>query len=87
MAPFPQAPMQGSTHLLCTQVRSRGHSLLTTHSGLQPLLAASPLVPAGHEHCARSPTTEHSAPGPHGEGLHGGARTINISYIKIFSCK
>lgn len=66
--------MQGSTHLFRTQARSRGHSELTTHSGRQPLVAASPDVPAGHEQIALLPATVHSAPGPHGDGVQGGAK-------------
>lgn len=73
MAAFPQAPTQGSTHLFRTHARSRGHSELTTHSGRHPPEAASPLVPDGHEHIAVVPVTVHNAPGPHGDGVHGGA--------------
>lgn len=74
-APFPQAPIQGSIHLLRTQARSRGHSEVTTHSGRQPVEAAFPLVPLGQEQKALSPTTEQSAPGPHGDGVQGGAKS------------
>lgn len=70
---LPQAPMQGSMHLLRTQARSRGHSELTIHSGRQPVDAALPLVPGGHEHIALFPDSVHKAPGPHGDGVQGGA--------------
>lgn len=74
MAPFPQEPTHGSTHLLRTHARSRGHSELTTHSGRQPESPASPIVPLGQEHTAFPATTLQSAPGPHGDGVHGGAK-------------
>lgn len=73
MAALPQVPGHGSMHLLRTQARSRGHCELTTHSGRHPVVVASPLVPLGHVHMALSPTTEHNAPGPQGDGVHGGS--------------
>lgn len=73
-APSPQAPTQGSIHLLRTQARSRGHSEVTIHSGRHPVDTAFPLVPLGQEHKALPPATEHNAPGPHGDGVHGGAK-------------
>lgn len=82
IAPLPHVPGQGSMHLLRTQARSRGHSELTTHSGLQPVVDASPLVPLGHEHMALSPITVHKAPGPQGEGVHGGSDEENV-FLKI----
>lgn len=88
MAALPQVPGHGSTHLLRTQERSRGHSELTTHSGLHPVVAASPLVPLGHVHMALSPTTEHKAPGPHGDGVHGGSvkhkKELTRDFILIY---
>lgn len=82
----PHAPTHGSTHLLRTHARSRAHSELTTHSGRQPPDAASPLVPDGHEHTAVLPDTVQRAPGPHGDGVHGGAASDNeityINYVK-----
>lgn len=75
---LPQAPTQGSMHLLRTQARSRGHSELTTHSGRQPVVAALPLVPGGHEHIALFPDSVHNAPGPQGDGVHGGAVNYRI---------
>lgn len=82
MAPLPQVPGQGSIHLLRTQVRSRWHSELTTHSGRHPVVDASPNVPLGHEHIALSPATEHTAPGPHGDGVHAGS--VIYKCISIF---
>lgn len=73
IAPLPQAPTHGSMHLFRTQARSRWHSELTTHSGRQPVVAASPLVPVGQEHIALLPDSVQIAPGPHGDGVHGGA--------------
>jgi hypothetical protein len=84
-APLPQAPTQGSMHLFLTQARSRGHSELTTHSGRQPLDVASPLVPVGQEHTAVLPDTEQIAPGPHGDGEHGGAVEIYVIFNKYNS--
>lgn len=62
------------------QARSRGHSELTIHSGLQPVANGSPLVPSGHEHSALSPDTVQIAPGPQGDGVQGGAE-ISTIYI------
>lgn len=82
----PQVPGQGSKHLLPIQALSRGHSLFSTHSGLQPLYG-SPWNSGKHEQTPFS----HNVFGPHGVGLQGfvfagGAENQINCTVAIASC-
>lgn len=68
----PQVFGHGSTHLLRIHVLVVGQSVLTIHSGLQPLYG-SPLY-SGIQ--VQVPAL-HTAFTPQGEGLHGSATTSN----------
>lgn len=63
-------PGQGSIHLDLTQALFLGHSLLSTHSGLQPLYG-SPRYSGLHVHIPLL----HKALEPQGEGLQGSVST------------
>lgn len=62
----PQVPGQGSVHLFLIHALFLGHSVLSTHSGLQPLYG-SPWY-SGKQ--VQTPSL-HSAFGPQGDGLQG----------------
>ena len=68
------------------QARWFGHSLLLTHSGLQ--FGGEPTYVGKQEHDGESPTTLHSAFGPHGDGLQGstiGSSPTNVLVYMKFS--
>lgn len=69
MAPMPHVPGQGSTHFWLMQAWFRGHSELTTHSGLH--VGGLPINPGTHEHTACPFISRHWLLGPQGDGLHG----------------
>lgn len=63
---WPQVPGQGSLHLFLIQALSRGHSGLSTHSGLQASYGL-PVYSGIHSH---KPFWQFAF-GPHGDGLQG----------------
>lgn len=75
----PQVPTQGSKHLLRMQALSRGQSLFSTHSGLQPRYG-SPWYSGKQEHTPLS----HIVFGPQGEGLQGS--TVSTGAVKESIC-
>lgn len=62
----PHGPGQGDTHFWFLQVLSEGHSVLTTHSGLQ--FGGDPLYSGKQEHTLCPFDIRHWLLGPHGEG-------------------
>jgi len=78
LAPYPQTPGQGSTHLVLTQTRLRAQSALITHSGRQPLLDdGDPKKPGRHSHTALSPDVLHLVFGPQGDGIQGSGGKVS----------
>lgn len=78
LALIPHVPGHGSTHLLFRHAWVRGHSALTTHSGLQ--VGGLPICPGWHEHTAISFTILHKLFEPQGDGLHGSLGTSTNMY-------
>lgn len=66
----PQTPVQGSTHLFRTQARVVGHSLLRTHSGLQPVYGS----PKNSGKQLQTPLSQRAFD-PQGEDAHGSVST------------
>lgn len=66
LAPDPQAPEQGLTHLPSLQARSPRHSMLSKHSALEQYERGFPLYPEGHEQTGRPPASLHMALVPQG---------------------
>lgn len=65
----PQAPTQGSIHFWLEQARSRVHSELWVHSGLQE--GGLPRYPLIHAHTACWLISRQTLFGPQGDGLQG----------------
>lgn len=78
IAPWPQAPGQGSVHLFLIHALFRGQSEFIIHSGLHPVYG-SPWYSGRHVHIP----SLHCAFGPHGEGLHGSVCNGSTAEIKI----
>lgn len=86
---IPHVPGQGSLHLLFIQALLRSQSLLTTHSGLQPVYG-SPKYSDKHAQDPAPFRSLHIAFAPHGDGLQGslgvsvgGARRKIMKRIQI----
>lgn len=91
VAPCPQVPGQGFTHLLFKQALLRSQSVFVTHSGLHPMYG-SPMY-SGRQ--VQDPTPFLSlqiAFAPHGDGLHGvrgcsvvvGSENLKIENVLIY---
>lgn len=81
----PQIPTQGSIHLFLTQALLIGHSLLRTHSGLQPAYG-SPEYSGKQEQMPLS----QRAFDPQGEDAHGSVSigsAIEIIYNNLISLR
>lgn len=82
----PQVPGHGSRHLLLTHARSRGQSVLRTHSGLHPVYG-SPWYSGKHTQEPAPFRSLHTAFAPHGDGLQGSrSSSIGSTAIRRRSC-
>lgn len=78
----PQAPGQGSLHLLLEQALLRSQSEFETHSGLHPVYGS----PKYSGRQAQEPTpfrSLHNALAPHGDGWHGFGGGSGVSVKRL----